>query len=148
MLNVQKRLAAQLLKCGENRVRLDPDSLDEIKEAITKSDLRGLISRGIITKKRTNSTSKFWARHRKNQKIKGKQKGPGSRKGKKTARHAPKQAWMNKVRLQRRFLKSLRGGEKITTKDYHGLYMKIKGGFFRSIRHLKLYTQEKNILKK
>ena len=43
MLNVQKRLAAQILKCGRNRVRFDPDRLEDIKEAITKTDIRSLI---------------------------------------------------------------------------------------------------------
>ena len=35
----------------------------------------------------------------------------------------------------------------ISTTDYHELYMKSKGGFFRSIRHLKLYVQEKGLVK-
>ena len=149
MLDVQRRLAAQLLKCGKHRVRFDPERLDEIKEAITKADLRGLISSGVVTKRRVLNTSKFWARARKTQKIKGKQKGFGSRKGKKTARGiAPKRIWMNKIRLQRGFLKSLRDTEMISTTDYHELYMKSKGGFFRSIRHLKMYVQEKNLAKK
>lgn len=149
MFDVQRRLAARLLKCGKHRVRFDPERLDEIKEAITKTDLRGLIRNGVITKKRVLNTSKFWARHRKSQKSKGKQKGFGSRKGKKTARGiAPKRIWMNKIRLQRGFLKSLRNSKSISTKDYHELYMKSKGGFFRSIRHLKLFTQEKGLVKK
>ena len=35
----------------------------------------------------------------------------------------------------------------ITSTDYHELYMKSKGGFFRSIRHLKLYTKERELIK-
>ena len=149
MIDVQRRLAARLLKCGKHRVWFDPEKLDEIKEAITKADLRGLISNGIVAKKRLLNTSKFWARHRKLQKSKGKQKGFGSRKGKKTARGLkPKRIWMNKIRLQRGFLKSLRDDKLISSKDYHELYMRSKGGFFRSIRHLKMYAQEKNLVKK
>ena len=148
-LRIQKRLAARILKCSKNDVWLDSGRLDEIKEAITKADLRGLISSGVVTKRRVLNTSKFWARARKTQKIKGKQKGFGSRKGKKTARGiAPKRIWMNKIRLQRGFLKSLRDTDMISTTDYHELYMKSKGGFFRSIRHLKMYVQEKNMSKK
>ncbi len=147
MLDVQKRLAAQVLKCGVNRVRFDPLKLDDIKEAITKADIRGLVNNGAIIRKRLNNTSKFWARRRKEQKSLGKQKGFGSRKGKKTARTPPKRVWMNKIRLQRRFIKSLRDSKLIISSDYHDLYMKSKGGFFRSIRHLKLYTQEKGIIK-
>ena len=149
MIDVQRRLAARLLKCGKNRIWFDPEKLDEIKEAITKADMRGLISNGIVAKKRLLNTSKFWARQRKLQKSKGKQKGFGSRKGKKTARGLePKRIWINKIRLQRGFLKSLRDGSLVSAKDYHELYMKTKGGFFRSIRHLKMYVQEKNLVKK
>ena len=54
---------------------------------------------------------------------------------------------MNKIRLQRNFIKSLRDNGSVTSADYHELYMKSKGGFFRSLRHLKLYTSEKGIIK-
>jgi len=147
MLDVQKRLAAQILKCGTNRVRFDPGSLDDIKEAITKSDIRSLIGKGIITKKRMMSTSRHRARMRKRQKSLGKQKGFGSRKGKKTARQPPKRTWINKIRLQRNFIKSLRDRQAITKEGYHDLYSKSKGGFFRSMRHMKIYLSERGLLK-
>ena len=147
MLSVQRRLASQILKCGKNRIRFDPDRVDEIKEAITKSDIKSLIGTGVISKRRKLSTSRFWAKKRKEQKIKSKQKGQGSRKGKKTARTKPKRVWINKIRLQRGLLKSLRDSGTITTTDYHDLYLKSKGGFFRSLRHIKLHVTE-NALKK
>ncbi|MBI2656875.1 50S ribosomal protein L19e [Candidatus Woesearchaeota archaeon] len=148
MLDVQRRLAAQILKCGRNRIRFDADRLDDIKEAITKTDVRSLIGNGTISKKRQLSTSRFWARSRKKQKSHGKQKGFGSRKGKKTARLNPKRAWMNKIRLQRSFIKSLRDKDAVTITGYHELYMKSKGGFFRSLKHLKLYASERSLIKK
>ena len=148
MLNVQRRLAAQILKCGNNRIRFDPNRVEDIKEAITKTDIRSLIGNGVISKKRLLSTSRFWARSRKKQKIYGKQKGFGSRKGKKTARLNPKRTWMNKIRLQRDFIKSLRDKSMITSAAYHELYMKSKSGFFRISRHLKLYTEEQGLIKK
>lgn len=147
MLDVQRRMAAQVLKCGTNRIKFDDESLEEIKEAITKNDVRTLIKNGTIIKKPTRTTSRFWARERKEQKSHGKQKGYGSRKGRKTARQNPKTAWMNKIRLQREFLKSLRDGKSISSTNYHELYMKSKGGFFRSLRHMKLYVAEKGITK-
>ena len=147
MLDVQRRLAAQVLKCGRNRIKFDPDRLEEIKEAITKHDIRALIGTSAILRKRLLNTSRFWARKRKEQKSEGRQKGFGSRKGKKTARTPQKRVWMNKIRLQRNFIKSLRDNGVIESNVYHELYMKSKGGFFRSLRHLKLYTTEKGILK-
>ena len=147
MLDVQRRLAADILKCGKNRIKFDPGRLDDIKEAITKNDIRALISNGIITKKRSLSTSRFWTRKRKEQKSFGKRKGPGSRKGKKTARLEPKRRWINNIRLQRNFIKSLRDKNAITSTAYHELYLKSKGGFFRSLRHLGMYVHERGMLK-
>ena len=147
MLDVQRRLAAQILKCGENRIKFDPEKLVEIKEAITKADIKSLINNRYISKKRLLNTSRFWARKRKEQKSHGKQKGFGSRKGKKTARLEPKRVWINKIRLQRNFIKSLRDKNMIASADCHELYMKSKGGFFRSIRQLKLYTTERGLIK-
>lgn len=147
MLGVQRRLAAQILKCGKNRVKFDPDRLDDTKEAITKADVASLISSRVISKRRLLSTSRFWVRKKKKQKSHGKQKGFGSRKGKKTARSDPKRLWINKIRLQRRFIKSLRDKGGITSSAYHELYMKSKGGFFRSLRHLSLYVNERGLIK-
>ena len=147
MLDVQRRLAAQILKCGKNRIWFDPGKLEEIKEAITKTDIRSLIGHGTISKKATSNTSKYHARIRKQQKIKSKQKGHGSRKGKKTARLDMKREWMNKIRLQRRYIQKLRDSGAINLSDYHELYSKSKGSFFRSLRHLKFYVQEKSMVK-
>jgi len=147
MLRVQRRLAAQLLKCGERKVTLSPMHLEEIKEAITKADIRVLINNGIITRKRAMNTSRFWAKMNKDQKIHGRRKGSGSRKGKKTARSNPKRAWMNKIRLQREYLQSLRDKGVLTKAVFHEMYAKSKGGYFRSRRHMKLYLGEKGISK-
>ena len=49
-LNVQKRIAASILKCSKKSIVLDQDRLKDIKEAITKEDLRGLIAEGAIQK--------------------------------------------------------------------------------------------------
>ena len=42
----------------------------------------------------------------------------------------------------------VRDKEKLTKTDYRSLYLKAKGGFFRSIRHLKLYMEEHKMIKK
>ncbi len=146
-LKVQKRLAAQILKCSEKRIVFDPDSLDEIKESITKADIRGLIGVKAIIKKAAEGVSKGRARKRKEQRRKGRQRGVGSRKGKKTARLPKKKAWANRVRIQRSFIKNLRDKKVISKSDYQNIYMKIKGGFFRSKRHIKLHLGERGLIK-
>ncbi|PIN86487.1 50S ribosomal protein L19e [Candidatus Woesearchaeota archaeon CG10_big_fil_rev_8_21_14_0_10_44_13] len=147
-LNVQKRIAADVLKCSAKRVWFDEDHLDEIKEAITKADLRSLISKGMIRIKPAKVTSRGRARHRRVQKSKGRRKGQGSRKGKAGARLARKDNWKNMIRAQRDLIKYLKEEQIISRKDYRMLYSKCKGGFFRSRRHIRLFIEEKNLAKK
>jgi large subunit ribosomal protein L19e len=141
-LKVQKRLSAQILDCSPKRVIFDNDRLDDIKQAITNRDLRLLIGDGAISKKPMNATSKFRVRKLKVQKSKGRRKGPGSRKGKYNTHFKGKLVWMNNVRVQRAFLRLLSEKNIITRKAFRELYLKSKGGYFRSRRHIKLYLQE------
>ncbi len=146
-LKTQKRLAADLLKCSKKRVSFDTERLDEIKESITKRDIVGLIKDKAIKKKQAKGISRVRANKIKTQKAKGRRKGPGSKKGKHSARLPKKQKWMNKVRLQRKFIKELKDKEIITSKSYQMLYSKTSGGFFRSRKHIKLYIKENDLIK-
>jgi len=141
-MKVQKRLASQILKCSPYRIVFDTGRLDEIKEAITNADLRSLINQGIISRKPANATSRRHARKIQIQKRKGRRKGFGSRKGVKTARTPSKEQWIRKIRLQRELLRILREKNVIDSSLYRNLYMKSKGGFFRSRRHMNLYIKE------
>ena len=78
-LKSQKRIAAQILKCSKKKVVFDVNSLNEIKEAITKADIRNLLKKRVIrfnTNKKEKSNIK--SRIRKEQKKKNRQKGDGS----------------------------------------------------------------------
>ncbi|MBL7100885.1 MAG: 50S ribosomal protein L19e [Nanoarchaeota archaeon] len=147
-LKSQRRIAAQLLKIGKNRVWFDEDRLTEIKEAITKVDIKKLIKGLAIQAKPKKSISGLRRRKKYLQKRKGRQKGQGSRKGKAKARLPSKKVWMIKVRLQRELLKRLKDKEVIDAKAYRNLYRKSKGGFFRSRRHVLLYLKEQGVFKK
>lgn len=147
-LPVQKRLAASLFKCSEKRVWFDEDRLDDIKEAITKQDIKALISEGVIRLKPVKSISRGRARKIKTQKSKGLRKGHGSRKGGAGARLTKKDRWMAKVRVQRAFLRLLKEKGQLTQSVYRNLYSKSKGGFFRSKRHIKIYAEEHNLFQK
>lgn len=147
-LTVQKRLAAQLLKCSEKKIVFDPLRLDDIKEAITKTDIRSLVKQGAIIRRPAKGVSRARARKNRLQKSKGKRKGHGSRKGKEKARTPKKKTWSNHVRLQRKFIKELKNRKIIDNSTYRTFYYKIKGGFFRSKRHIKLYMEEHGIGKK
>ena len=48
-LNIQKTLAAKVSRVSPKRVKLGTENLEDIKESITKNDIKGLIKDGIIT---------------------------------------------------------------------------------------------------
>ncbi|HLC37692.1 MAG TPA: 50S ribosomal protein L19e [Candidatus Nanoarchaeia archaeon] len=147
-LKVQKRIAASVLDVSPKRIWFDTNRLDEIKESITKTDIRSLIRDKAIQKKQKRGISGFRSKKIKIQKSKGRRKGEGSKKGTKGARLNPKQEWMIKVRLQRAFLRELKNKKMLTTQDYRSLFKKVKGGFFRSKRHIKLYLDEQGLINK
>jgi len=139
---MQKRLASDLLKVGKSRIVFNSDKIKEIKEAITREDIKGLIVKGYISVKKKKGVSRARAKKLHEQRKKGRRKGQGSRKGTKTARTPKKRAWINRIRPQRAFLKLLKEKDKITHKQFRKLYKLAKGGFFRSRRHLKLYLSK------
>ena len=147
-LTLQKRIAADILKCSPKRVWIDPVKTPEVKEAVTKQDIRTLINNGIIVKKQKTGQSKFRARKTAEQKKKGRRQGFGSRKGAKKARSPAKQNWMNTIRLQRTFLRLLRNKNILSVDNYRMLLLKSKGGFFRSKRHIKIYINEHDLVAK
>lgn len=142
---LQKRLAAAIFKCSPQRVRFSTEHQKEISEAITRADVRTLISQGIITRLAVGGISNGRRKLVMKQLAKGRRRGAGSRKGRANARQAGGQDWTTRVRVQRDLLHRLRDREKISDENYKMLYGKIKGGFFRSERHMKLYMEEQNL---
>ena len=81
-MSTVRRLAADILGVGRNKVKISPDGLSEALGALTRSDVKGLIDKGVITKGKNKgraSTSKT------------KRRGHGSRKGK----TSDKKKWKN-----------------------------------------------------
>ena len=147
-LNAQKRIAADVLNCGENRVYFDPYLIDEIKMAITREDIRNLIKEGVIKKKYKKGISNFRKKLNHERKKKGRGTGLGKRKGKKGARTPKKRAWIGRIRPIRRELKKLRNKKLITTANYRKLYKNAKGGMFHSVAHINRHIIEKDLIKK
>jgi large subunit ribosomal protein L19e len=145
-LKVQRRLAADVLRCSPKRVVFNPEELEEIKGAITKHDIRNLINEGIIIKKQVKGVSRGRTRKRIRQRRKGLQKGEGHHKGTPNARSSEKREWIMRIRHQRAYLLELKTKKLITTKTFVLLYRKAKGGFFRSKRHIKIYIDENKLI--
>ncbi len=139
---LQRRLAGAVMKCSPKRVWLDPDKLEDIKEAITHRDMGSLIKAGTIRRIPKKGISRGRARKHALQKQKGRRKNHGSRKGTHNARLPGKVEWMNKIRKQRVLIKTLKRKGIIKMDLAKEIYQKAKGGYFRSVGHLKLYINE------
>ncbi len=144
----KKKLAGKLLKTSPKKVVFAGDAIDDIGKAITRSDMRGLIAVGKVSKRLSNEHSRAGARRNAAQKRKGRQKGRGSKKGSQFAIVTGKEQWMAKIRVQRIFLKELRDKKLVSTQTYRQLYGKSKGGYFRNKRHIKLYLTEHQLVRK
>jgi large subunit ribosomal protein L19e len=147
-MKLQKRLAAQVLKTSKQKVRIDPAKSEQVKEAITKFDVRKLIEQKVIVRVKKNGQSRLRARKRQEQKRKGRHRGVGLRKGKAGARTNRKQTWMNRIRAQRRLIHTFKLNKLVSPADYRKLYRLAKGGFFRSVKHIKAFAGDKGMIQK
>lgn len=146
-LEIQKRLSSKVAKVGLARVKINPENVDQVKEAITKADIRDLIDNKIIEILPLVRNSRARARARAKAKKRGRQSGPGSKVGTKNARTPTKRVWINRIRLQRKIIKSFKDSGRLSTGDWKTLYYRAKGGFFRNKRHLLQVIEQGKLLK-
>jgi large subunit ribosomal protein L19e len=141
----QRRIAANILKIGENRVWLDPEDMDAISSAITRTEIRKLIHEGAIRKLPEHGSSRGRIRAVKSKKRAGRRSGSGSRKGATLQR---KTAWILRIRAIRDRLRELRDKHAIQTGTYRKLFLMSKGGSFRSAAHLDEYIEAHKLARK
>lgn len=137
-----------MLKCGVNRVWIDPSRINDVEDAITTADIRRLINDGLIRALPKQGISKSRKVKIMKQKKKGRRKGHGSRKGKIGARAPAKKQWTKRIRALRSLLKQLRNDGAIEKRTYRNLYSVSKSGYFRSKSHLMTHLERNNLLKK
>ena len=146
-LGNQRRVAATILKCGANRVWIDPNRTEDVAYAVTREDVRNLIKSNSIQVKQKAGTSRGRIRFAKAQRKKGKRKGQGSRKGAKYARYPKKQRWISTIRPIRAQLRELRDQNSIERNVYRKYYLYAKGGMFKNKGHLMAHLKAENLLK-
>jgi len=146
-LKNQKRMAAEILGCGQSRVWIDPNRIEDVSDAITRADIRTAIGSGTIRALPKKGISRGRTRYKLGQRSKGRRRGPGSRKGTANARTPMKKDWIQTIRPLRQELKSLRDSGKISRKVYREFYMKAKGGMFKSRKNLIAHLQQAGHLK-
>ncbi len=141
-LKAQRRLAADILEVGQNRITFDPDAQGEIADAITRDDVRELIQSGTIRAEAATGNSRGRARARQKKRAYGHRKGHGTRKGKSGGRQNEKEEWQSKIRAQRRELSELRDEGEIDRTQYRELYRMASGGEFDSVADLNRYVTD------
>jgi large subunit ribosomal protein L19e len=130
-LDKKKKLAAKVLNVGKGKIIFDNARLDEIKEAITRQDIRDLARDGAIKIKQKTG-------RRKTEKRRNKRK-EGNIKKKIKKR---KEEYTLTTRKLRNYAKELKRQGRIDILQYKDLRNKIKSKFFKSKGHLKEYLKE------
>ena len=137
-LRYLRRIAAELLGCGVNRIWItnDPAFESELLEAITRDDVRRLVARRRVQKRPEVGVSRGRARVRRVRRAQGRRRGPGTRKGTLNARDRRKRRWIRVIRPIRRRLRELREAGAIDAPTYRKFYAQAKGGMFKNRAHL------------
>jgi len=144
-LRNQRRIAAEILRIGENRVWIDPNRIENVESAITREDIKRLIHEKTIRPIQEKGVSRARARVLHEKKKKGLRSGPGSRSGSPEARVSRKAVWISKIRALRSQLHKLRDDHSITDENYRQLYVMAGSGLFKSVAELERYIDAHNL---
>jgi large subunit ribosomal protein L19e len=125
-LESKKSLASRALNISKERIAFNIARLSEIKEAITKQDIKDLTLSGAISIKGTKG--------RKKTKKRKTRRRSGSIKKKVNTR---KQDYVKLTRKLRTFLRNLKNRMKLTREDFVELRKLIRAKEFRSLAHMK-----------
>ncbi len=140
-LRTKKRLVSRVVGVGLARIKFDPDRSDDIADAITRDNIRGLITAGAITIKAAGGTSRGRSKFKKEQK---KKRGTttGSKKGRKGARVGKKEVYVARTRALRYRLRVAKERKEITNPEFWTLYRKVSGNTVRNVAHLRTLIDE------
>jgi large subunit ribosomal protein L19e len=130
-LKKKKKLIARTLGVGTDRITLEESKLTDIKEAITRQDIRDLIAAGAIRLKPIKG--------RKSKETRKTKKRVGKRR--KRVKET-KEDYMALTRKLRAYLKNLRANNKITKEEYYDLRRKVKSKVFKSLSNFKEITKK------
>lgn len=124
-LKTKKQLAARVLDVGVERVMFDDARLNEIKESLTRQDIKDLVKNKAILLKVKSGRRKI--KKRKTKKRMGKIKKKVNKR---------KQNYVILTRKLRKTIADLRKSGMITNEQYSELRKKIKAKSFKSRAHL------------
>ncbi|MBI2046786.1 hypothetical protein HYT26_01325 [Candidatus Pacearchaeota archaeon] len=128
-LDKKKELAAKTLEVGKNRIIFEKSRLEEIKEAITRQDIRDLVAGGAIKIKLMKGRKK---------KERKKSRSAGNIRKKVNKR---KQIYVKLTRKLRGYTRELKEQGRINQEIYAILRRRIKAKMFRDKRHIQEYIK-------
>ena len=140
-LKTKRRLVARILGVGANRIKFDSEYLDDVADAITRDNIRSLLTANVIEVKPIKGTSKGRSYHKKSQRRKRGTK-QGSKKGSKGTRIGKKQVYVRKIKALRHRLKVSKLRKEITNEEYWKLYRQAGGNQIRNVAHLRTLIEE------
>jgi len=140
-LKAKKRLVSRMVGVGVHRVWFDSQHLDDIADAITRENIRSLLTANSIQIKSIKGTSRGRAKLKK---IQRKKRGTtaGSKQGKKGARVGKKQLYVKRIRSLRYLLKVFKDRKEINNQQFWSLYKRVGGNTVRNKAHLRALVEE------
>ena len=140
-LKSKRKLVSRILGVGAGRVRFDPEQLDDVTDAITRANIRSLVTAGTIQIKPIVGTSKGRSYFKKSQRRKRGTK-QGSKKGRKGSRVGKKEVYVKRIRAMRHQLKVSKSRKEIANASYWKLYKQVGGNQVRNLAHLRSLIEE------
>ena len=125
-LENKKELAARTLGVGKGRIVFNKNKLQDLKEAITKQDIRDLHASGAIIIKEVKGRKKIVKRKSRRRAGSFKLKVKNS-----------KRSYITLTRKLRKYIQSLRVKKMISQESYLKLRKEIRAGSFKNLSYLK-----------
>lgn len=138
-----RRAAAEILRRGESAVRIKPSAMQDAEKALTKDDVRNMISGGTVYALKAKHNVSMNSKIMRKKRAEGRRRGRGRRKGTSKARSG--RSWEKKVRSQRFLLNEIRGLGKIDTKLFRKYYLLVKGNIFADKTSLLLHLSDDGV---
>ncbi|MFI5412701.1 MAG: 50S ribosomal protein L19e [Candidatus Micrarchaeales archaeon] len=129
-IKITKRTAAKLLKRGISSIRIKDAGLEDADKAITREDVRRLISAGNVYAQVEKHNVSVYGKLMKEKRAQGRRRGSGRKKGTLKARGSVEHK--KRIRAQRRVLIKLKEDKVINNELFKGFYRLVRGGTFVS----------------
>lgn len=142
-IKLTRRIAARLLKRGENAVRINESAHPDATKAITAEDVRGLIEKGSVYAVKKKRNLSIHGKELKIKRHKGRSRGPGRKKGTYKARIG--RTYPKRIRAQRRIIKELKADGTINNEQFKKFYSLVKGGTFSNKAQLINHIMSKGV---